>query len=57
MTDTAVAIVGALFGALSSATIFLAYGLSRFRERLARVETILERNGWHKIGDTPHEGR
>lgn len=38
MSDTAAAIVGALFGVLASGVVFLAYGLSRFRERLARLE-------------------
>lgn len=42
MSDQAAAIVGAIIGFQSSALIFLAYSLSRFRERLARLEQSVE---------------
>jgi hypothetical protein len=42
VSSTAAAILGALLSFLASGIIFLAYSLSRTRERLARVEQRLE---------------
>jgi hypothetical protein len=38
----AAAIIGAILGTMVSAICFLAYSLSRTRERIARIETLLE---------------
>lgn len=47
MSTAATAVVSALLGAQSSAIVYLAYGLSRMRERLARVEQRVEDSVHH----------
>ena len=42
MTTEAATVVGGILGFLFSALIFLAYGLSRTRERLAKIEQWIE---------------
>jgi len=42
VSSTAAAIVGALIGFIASGIVFLAYSLSRTRERLARLEQKVE---------------
>lgn len=42
MSGTAAAIVSAILGFVGSAVVFLAYSLSRTRERLARLEQHVE---------------
>lgn len=42
MSDQAAAVLGAVLGFQASAIVFLAYAVSRFRERLARLEQALE---------------
>ena len=46
MSAEAAAILGTILGFIASGVVFLAYSLSRTRERLARLEQRLEdRNG------------
>jgi hypothetical protein len=42
MSAEAAAIIGSILGFVSSGVIFLAYSISRTRERLARLEERLE---------------
>lgn len=42
MNDRSLAVLTAVLGFQSSAIVFLAFGLSRTRERLARIEQQLE---------------